>query len=630
MRMRHGGPQLTEQWWEAEKRPHEKLFTKLRSLKQQMEHRRTRHMQNAEVYGDQSISGLSSNDYYRPRPKRRGTVSLNVSQSAVNTFVSKAAKNRPRPTVITDGATYSMRRKAEAMEQWVNGILYEAGIYNLVHQVLQSTGVFGLGTVQVVERDGRVAIDKTFVPELYVDEVEALLGKPRNLFRSRSVNREVLLAMYKDDPQAQKAIQEAGKGQGRHKKPTEADMVEVAEAWHLPSMEPSDDGALPEGWDGRHLICTDAGELLDEPWELDCFPFPWLQYEPPLSGFWPRGIVEVGAPVQLEINKVAKALQMGVHLMAVPQWFVKSGSTVSRQQLTNMIGAVISWTGDRPPELHQGEGFAPSTVQYLQQLIGWYYELTGVSQLSATSKKPPGLNSGKALLEYNDIESERFAAFLQRYEQWFLDLATMCLRMAKRIAERDGDYKVTAPGAHEVQELSWKDIGLKDDQYVMRIAAANALSDTPAGRFQDVQNLMNTGVLESKEHAAMLLSDAPDLKAITDRLNAPMRDANRMVERILEHGEPQSPEPFMNLPVMKREFVSAYILARTQNVAEPRLKMMRQFIQSCDRMMERAASAANPGSGGPPPGGAPAPGQPPPGGGPPPPPPPQAPPPMAA
>jgi hypothetical protein len=45
--------------------------------------------------------------------------------------------------------------------------------------------------------------------------------------------------------------------------------------------------------------------------------------------------------------------------------------------------------------------------------------------LSAAAQKPAGLDSGKALREYNDIESDRFMTIGQAYERYYLQLAKL-------------------------------------------------------------------------------------------------------------------------------------------------------------------------------------------------------------
>jgi len=46
----------------------------------------------------------------------------------------------------------------------------------------------------------------------------------------------------------------------------------------------------------------------------------------------------------------------------------------------------------------------------LQRLIEYAYQQSGVSSLAAQGQKPAGLNSGEAIRNYDDIQSDRFAA----------------------------------------------------------------------------------------------------------------------------------------------------------------------------------------------------------------------------
>ena len=85
--------------------------------------------------------------------------------------------------------------------------------------------------------------------EIFVDDVEALYGQPRQLHRVKQVDRQVLLDMFPDD---------AGLIMGAKPSRTEengrsiiADMITVRESWHLPSG--------PGAKDGKHVITIDGG-----------------------------------------------------------------------------------------------------------------------------------------------------------------------------------------------------------------------------------------------------------------------------------------------------------------------------------------------------------------------------------
>ena len=83
--------------------------------------------------------------------------------------------------------------------------------------------------------------------------------------------------------------------------------------------------------------------------------------------------------------------------------------------------------------------------QQLQRLIDYAYQVTGISSLAASSQKPQGINSGAALREYDDLQTDRFAAISRRYDLMYVDLAYKIIDLAKDIAKEEGDYETVFP-----------------------------------------------------------------------------------------------------------------------------------------------------------------------------------------
>ena len=111
-----------------------------------------------------------------------------------------------------------------------------------------------------------------------------------------------------------------------------------------------------------------------------------------------------------------------MHLVSVPKLLVEASSKIVTAHLNNKIGGIIKYAGTPPTYAPLG-GIPAELFSHLQFLVNKAYEISGISQLSAQSLKPSGLDSGKALREYNDIETERFMSVGMRYEKVFMDAA---------------------------------------------------------------------------------------------------------------------------------------------------------------------------------------------------------------
>ena len=185
-----------------------------------------------------------------------------------------------------------------------------------------------------------------------------------------------------------------------------ADLITVTESWRLPSG--------PDAKDGMHCISLENDVLFEEKWEKNYFPFVFIKSSARLFGFWGQSAVERLQSIQLEINKILWVIQRSMHLHGTYRVWIKTGSKLPKEHINNDIGAVL--VSDEMPQYLSSSFIPQEYFNHLQTLKNQAYEQEGVSQLSAASKKPAGLDSGKALREYNDIESDRFTILGQAYE----------------------------------------------------------------------------------------------------------------------------------------------------------------------------------------------------------------------
>ena len=114
---------------------------------------------------------------------------------------------------------------------------------------------------------------------------------------------------------------------------------------------------------------------------------------------------------------------------------VHNGSNVIDSHFDNRIGTVVRWSGTIEPNYVTPPAVPAEVYANVQTLKQLGYEQTGISQLSAASQKPAGLNSGRALEEYHDIETDRFQTVGQQYERYFLELANLCVLEARELQE---------------------------------------------------------------------------------------------------------------------------------------------------------------------------------------------------
>ena len=121
-----------------------------------------------------------------------------------------------------------------------------------------------------------------------------------------------------------------------------------------------------------------------------------------------------------------------------------------------------------------------------------------------------------------------------------------------------------------------------------------------------VEQLMAAGLLGPEE--AKRLLDFPDLDRELALDRAASDNIDRIIERMVDDGVYEAPEPFMDLILALKKTQAAYNKAVNDSVPEDRLSLMRQFMASIHEMMKRAQEEARNATAAPAPGAPPAPG----------------------
>lgn len=584
-------------WWKAPKETvHEAVFETAKSLADQQRTRSEENLRHLMMYAGSNVQGFGVGNYTRSNSPTE-KLAINGIESVINTKVAKLGKNRPRPSYMTSGGNWELRRKAKKLEKFTQGQFHESRVYELGPDCLRDGGIFGTGVAHVCELNGRVHVERVICEEILVDDAEALYGDPRQMFRRKVVAREVLLELY---PDCADIIGRADEAEDDGNSELVGDMVQVVMAWHLPSgpvewkkvkdKKTKKSKRVPRT-DGRYVMCLSSGTLCDEPWTRDYFPFAFLRSSRRPLGFWGKGTAERLFGKQVQLNRLLKTIY-DILRHSVPRVFLEHGSKVIKSHLTNEIGAIVGFSGT-PPIFNNANMVPPELIMEARQLLRDMFEEEGVSQLSASSKKPEGLNQPMALREYNDIETERFVIEGQGYEQFFLDLARLQIDTAREIARREDEktgkrkgYRVRIPGRKFLESIDWEEIDLDEDQYVMQAFPVSSLPSTPAARRQEIAEWIAQGWIDELEGRRLM--NLPDLEQSTSLAVAALDDADATVDAILEDGRDDIVvEEYQNPALLLSRALAGYLRAKNEGCPEQRLDLLRDFIADCKQELKR-------------------------------------------
>lgn len=523
----------------------------------------------------------------------------NVIQNGTDTVTAKLSKSRTRPWIVTANGDWEARYRAKQSTLWTDGQFERLGIYSIGDCVLHDAAIFGTGVAKFYARYGKPHAELVWSGDLFVDRREERYRCIRTLYQVAGYDRGVLRERY---PKHRKAIDAAPKYEDpllRNSTTGPADLVFVCEAWRLPDHPDPDKGA-----EGRHVVCIEGATLEDEPWKRDVFPFEFLHWSRDPMRFWGVGLVERMSGTQAELNLMTSTLEEAYRRCPPASIWLEASSEVDTKRITNTPWEIHTFTG-QPPTMMTPSAIAADFSMREEVVLRRAYEGVGISQSGAQSQKPAGLNSGKALLVHQDIESERFYAQAKSLENWYVGAAKQLIALADEIANDDSIDDKSALDVHGtprhgarkgLEEVRYMDAMLGDRPHVVRVFPVSSLATSPQGRLQQVADLMQLGILSDPNDARELL-EFPDL----DRFNSVESAGRDLVEQTIGEalrGKKVTAHPLMPLDYAIRKGTLEHDLAELQGADEDALQCLRDFIAMAETIqaiqaIQAEAEAAN-------------------------------------
>lgn len=462
----------------------------------------------------------------------------NLLASVIDTAETKVLDHRPDPMILTSGASAKRQKQAKLLATWTKAAAKKEGLYETLERAGREMLNVGTGAFRTFERNGKPAYEVVYCDQVFVDPLEAHNDAVMTYYWERHVDRSVLLTMY---PGAAEHIKKAtpvvhGESTTPDGLPATlagtSDMVLVVQAYRVAmSDDPADAGMF--------AVVTEHGMLHSEPYESERAPFTFMRWRERPREFWGIGIGEQLAGIQDQIDRHQETTDDSLDAMP-PCYFVPSGS-VKRSQIDDGIARWYEYEGDRPPMM-----FSPGAAavqghadreRYLTELV---YQLAGVSSMEAGAQKPAGLNSGRAQLVHQDIKSSRLRRQAQQVEDAYIDGFTRTIEIADAIVEAQGDdetlrndrLRYLAGEGKRLEELSYRDVRIKDTLYEATVFPISKLPDSPQGRFDRVQDMINIGMVDPEE--GMRLLDYPDLESFLEARQSRREHAHFLVEKALD------------------------------------------------------------------------------------------------
>lgn len=510
----------------------------------------------------------------RPQAPMRERLTYNIAQSCVDTLTSLLVENKPKPQFLTNAGNSKVQRRAKKLDQYAYGLFYEQGVYQDAPKIFRDCAVFGEGIYHPFTDNGQVKFERVLPYEILTDYLESHYGpkSTKTLHRVRNIDRTEFAEQHPDKRDEIMRLSGTAYFIAASNRSV-GDTITVVESWRLPV------GNRP----GLHTVVTDSSIIEKEEYNESFFPFAIMRYNPRLYGFYAQGMVEQLVPIQVEINRTLISIQRSLYQGGTHKIFVKAGSRIIKSHFDNMVGTILEYAGDTPPQYVVPQLVQPEIYAHLNSMVGMGYQLPGISQMGATSMKTPGVNSGKAMRTEQNIHTQRHETVDQMYQQWFIDLARICISVERKNMEKGIPRNVKVPGKRFIETIKWKDVDLDDDQFCLQIFPVSKLPTDPEGRLATISDYMQANLIDPQVGRRLL--DNPDLDAEENLANASADYLHKILDDIVDSGKYTAPQGDDDL-VKAKGLVLEYInQGKLNNLAKDRLEMLRTFNKQLDAAM---------------------------------------------
>lgn len=522
----------------------------------------------------------------------------NLMKQVVDEVHSRIVKSQPRARFMTHGANRKLQRRAEHMQRWNDMQVHKLHESAKFDASVKDALLYGLGALKFFKayREDRVQAERCFPGNLFVDLQETIFDKPTRLHHRRYVSKRALQVWF---PKFKDKIERAGTVSdharyvsyfGQHM--SNIDTCEIIESWHLPSYL-NKDGTSP---DGVRVLWCDQTILQISPYNRRTFPFAFFNWkQDPNNTFYGIGLGEDLLGVHVDANVTLKRVNTAIEFLPNPYVLVRQGSKIQASDITNAPGTIIEYAGSDPPQVVMPPTVPGDLLSYVREHEARAYKIAGLSSAQATGDRmPAGLETGRAVENYFQIESVPFATQLRKFEFFVQDVAENNVAVGREIYEKNKSFKVVIEDdKNTITELSWSEVSIdpREDSYVIRAAPTSSLSESFSARLGEAERLVQM-FPNMSEAAKRDLINSPDLEHESDVATATLHNIDNMIEKALDDNEYVSPTPFMDLDLFVIRANMEEQRGADTGVPEQNLATLRRMIVRANEMRQKQIMAA--------------------------------------
>ena len=430
---------------------------------------------------------------------------FNVIKSVIDSIVSKLANQKVRPFFTPVNGTYKTRRIVKQCQQFFDSYYEFQRIQSKITKAFEESCIFSVGYLFVNPLTYEVEVPPSW--NVATLNTESVYGEPTKL-----------LIKYPNYPT------------------TLLDKLGI------------NDADINSEYVTLEMYCDIAEKVFEVyinnnmvksiSYTTDRLPIVKIFYNIPILGNYTPSIVEELDGIQTQIDLISAKISAAAQLTPANTTYVLEGSNLSPGDINNRIGNVYGVKCPPGMTTLPVMNVTPSPIDpYWQSLMEYYiqkaYEVIGISQLSAMSKKPAGLDSGTALQTMEDVESDRFETQVMQYVNAFIELAKTVIAVIPDTAD-------ILPSTKQSKSFKWSDVKKQSDLFKVQYSAQSALSKDPQEKLKQVLQLREQGFLSNYE--VPLYLDLPDLQNAYEGAQAVENAVDALIERCIEEGDTDIPE----------------------------------------------------------------------------------------
>ena len=472
--------------------------------------------------------------------------STNVIKSVIDSLVSKLSNNKVRPFFAPVDGTFKTKKVIRQAQQFFDIYYDKINLNNIISETFKDACIFDIGYILI----NPFTFEVERVPSYCIEEL--------------NVNGENKVALIKWIHQPSLALDKYGVSTSRQYVNIEMLIKENEATLYVDEK--------------KVKTITTSG-----------YPIVNVYYNEPINNGKTVSIVDELEGIQTQIDLINSKIAATSQLTPANLVFIDEQSGLKASDVNNKdcqiypVGIQPGNTAN-PVNVVTPVPFDPSWSAMLDFYINKAYDMIGISQLSAQSRKPSGLDSGVALQTMEDIESDRFEVQVNHFINAYIDVTRKLIEIIPEDVE-------ILPADKYQSTMTWATLKEQNNLYKVQYSAATSLSKDPAERAKQIIQMSQIGLINPSKAAELM--DMPDLTdAYTDAESAEMAVA-AVINNAVEYDLYDVPD-YISLTSLAREitleqnqlFISMSAGKDNSEVAESLRRLNKLDVIVADKMVQ--------------------------------------------